>query len=68
MKYQTYGERLREWPPTPAKDLTECRENMAIGWYYIWSERQGEKTSDDGNLYKIVSREESVELREYDGR
>ncbi len=67
VKYQTYGERQRGNPPATTKGLTPCTEAMLIGWYYIWSERQGKKTSNDGQLYKILEPNETVELWESDG-
>lgn len=66
IKYQTYGQRLRGESPMTAKELTPCKENMAIGWYYIWSERQGARTSEDDNLYEILKPYQPVIIGEFD--
>ncbi|MDH5415064.1 MAG: hypothetical protein OEW87_13090 [Flavobacteriaceae bacterium] len=64
IKYQTYGQRSRGDQPTTAKELTTCEEDMYIGVYYIWSEREGEATSDKDKQYNIVDKIEEVEIAE----
>jgi hypothetical protein len=67
IKYQTVGQRDRGETPTTAGDLTTCTETMVIGWYHIWSERQGVGTSDSNCVYEIVRRNVSVTLEESRG-
>lgn len=64
IKYQTVGQRDQGVSPTTAKELTKCKEEMYVGFYYIWSEREGEATSDKDEQRKIVAEREEVEIKE----
>ena len=66
IKYQTVEQRVKEEHPTTAKELTTCVEEMNYGYYYIWSERYGEVTSDINSKYKIINDKEKVEIEEID--
>jgi hypothetical protein len=66
IKYQTVGQKDRNELPTTAKQLTTCVENIPIGRYYIWTERDGKYTSDISHVYEIVQPEEKVEIIEND--
>jgi len=64
IKYQTVGQREQGVSPTTAKELTTCEEEMHVGIYYIWSEREGEATSDKDEQRKIIAKREKVEIKE----
>jgi hypothetical protein len=48
-----------------AKKPSQCEETIRIGIYYIWAERDGEKTSDAGAEFQIVEEKEAVVLTEW---
>lgn len=64
IKYQTLSERSGGNEPTTAKAPTICNEVIPIGYYYIWSERQGKATSEKNNKYRIIAPEENITVVE----
>jgi len=64
VKYQTLGQRKRNETPTTAKGLTVTVEQMYIGIYHIWSEREGGPTSSKNDQFDIAGPKEQVTLRE----
>lgn len=64
IKYQTLFERSKNLEPMTAKQLTRCIETMPIGYYYIWSERDGKATSDKESKVYISAPEEEVTVAE----
>jgi hypothetical protein len=64
VKYQTLGERVRGSQPTTAKGLTTLKEQIFIGMYHIWSERQGRATSKIDAQYAIDGFNPKFELEE----
>jgi hypothetical protein len=64
VKYQTLGGRERKGNPTTAKGLTKLEEDMIVGVYHIWSEREGKATSDTNAQFEIVKVKERVKLEE----
>lgn len=64
VRYQLWWDREKELAPQTAKDTTKCNEEMTIGWYYIWSEREGHATSDRDKYYYIVKEKEEITLVE----
>lgn len=66
IRYQTYGQRCRGQEPMTANGLSACDERLAIGWYYIWSERSGKPTSNQNHRRVILRRRETVVISEDD--
>jgi hypothetical protein len=64
VRYETVFERRRGLSPLTAKHPTKCTETMPIGYYYIWSERDGKPTSDANSKFYIKDKEEEVQLVE----
>lgn len=64
IRYQTYGQRCRGEEPMTANDLSACDERLIIGWYYIWSERNGKPTSNQNHRRAILHRRETVGISE----
>src|SRR5262245_24978714 len=57
-----WDRRMKKADPQTGKDPTQCTEEMTIGWYYIWVERNKEPTSDRNSQFYIVKKEEKVTL------
>ncbi|MEN3371151.1 MAG: hypothetical protein V7609_3294 [Verrucomicrobiota bacterium] len=64
IKYQNLGQRMRDEAPTTAKQLTALTENMYLGRYHIWAEREDHPTSDPDAEFEIVNKVEKVTLQE----
>ncbi len=64
VKYQTLGQRKRNETPTTAKEPTVTVEQMYIGMYHIWSEREGGPTSSKNDQFDIAGLKEQVTLKE----
>ena len=66
IKVQLVGDRSRHVNHIlTAKKPSQCEETLRIGIYYIWAERDGEKTSDADAEYQIVEEKEAVVLTEW---
>lgn len=66
IKIQLVGDRSRHLNNIlTAKKPSQCEETIRIGIYYIWAERDGEKTSDAGAEFQIVEEKETVVLTEW---
>jgi hypothetical protein len=61
IKYQTFGQRNRNVPPTTA--INPGAETMYLGIYYIWSERGGKPTSDKDAQFYIAEPKARVTLK-----
>ncbi len=64
VRYQTLGQRKRGEAPTTAKSLTALTQQMYLGRYFIWSERNGEATSNKESEFDILETAEKVVLQE----
>jgi hypothetical protein len=77
VNYQLYGERVRCEKSAktvgpfsdcePAKTVgpfTNCDSPLHLGWYYIWTTRNGKKTSSDTRQFTIAGEHETVNLEE----
>lgn len=64
-RLHAYGE-VKDAPVLGANELTNAdgSESIVIGFYYIWAERAGVATSSMDALFKITSKELTVELEE----
>lgn len=64
--YQTVADRLAGRNVLLMKNLTTAREDLPIGYYYIWAERDGVATSPKTNPpYEIVKpTEDAITLSE----
>jgi len=60
VRYQLAGDTIAR----EAKELTSCDETMVIGYYFFWSERNGQQTSRKKGPVAIVGVNEFVELEE----
>ncbi len=61
VKYRLVSDTDEPWT---MNSVTECTELMTIGYYYIWTERNGKPTSDTMRPFKIVQPNEEIELVE----
>jgi hypothetical protein len=64
VKYQTYGERLRNGDVHTVGDVTSTFVSLPIGIYYVWAERKKAPTSDKDAQYPIVKTKEAITLSE----
>jgi hypothetical protein len=65
VQYQTEVQRKNNInPTTAAKETNNAREKLYIGYYFIWTVRDGKRTSDDNREYHIVEKHTEVELVE----
>lgn len=54
IKYQTIAERLRNEPPRTIDQLSNTAASIPVGYYYIWSERNGVPRSNQNVFYEII--------------
>jgi hypothetical protein len=64
VRYQTLGQRSRNEAPTTAKTLTDLTEEMYLGRYFIWAERNGAATSDKDSQFDVLEASGKVHLLE----
>ena len=64
IKYQTLFERSKSLEPMTAKQPTSSSEQMPIGYYYIWAERNRKATSDKSAKFHIAAEDEEVKIDE----
>jgi hypothetical protein len=57
IKYQSFGERLRNEPAHTVNGLTNTKTRLAIGIYYFWAERKGLATSSKDAYYTLKDKE-----------
>lgn len=66
VSYQTIGERRRGEEPFSSNGTTTCEEHLPIGYYYVWTHRNGKDTSDRNELFKLLRQQQRLQLTERD--
>jgi hypothetical protein len=64
INYQTIGERLRRELPHTLPATTNCKTQLPIGSYYIWTSRDNNITSDKNREIPIINATECVQIQE----
>ena len=64
VKYQEVSERKYGVPQRTCKRLTPAEEQILIGSYFIWAERNGKATSNTTARYDLADVEERIMLQE----
>ncbi len=64
ISYQTKRSRERGEVVTSLKDVTETKESVLMGVYYVWATREGRPTSDPNRLVSITERNTVVTIVE----
>lgn len=64
IRYQTWLQRELKETPASFADPTVCTEELVIGEYYIWAERDGTATTDRDKLFLVTSTQHQWALAE----
>jgi hypothetical protein len=64
VEYLSLGEKVSGSSPSTFKGITTANEDLVIGVYYLWTERNGKSTSDRSSRYVVINPIEKVEIVE----
>jgi hypothetical protein len=64
VKYLSLGEKISGSSPLTFKGITTAKEDLVIGVYYLWTERDGKSTSDKSSRYVVINPTEKIEIVE----
>lgn len=64
VKYLSLGDKVAGSSPTTFKGVTTAEEDLVIGVYYLWTEREGKSTSDRSSRYVVINPREKIEIVE----
>jgi hypothetical protein len=64
VKFMSLGEKIAGGSPTTFKGVTTAKEDLVIGVYYLWTEREGKSTSDKSSRYVVINPTEIIEIVE----
>jgi hypothetical protein len=64
VRYQSLGQRQRNEAPWTFKRPTNSDEDLVIGAYYVWTERDGKSTSDPASRYILIKPREEIVIVE----